>query len=46
MTFENEFLDGAVAKAGLLRCKAMIDREHDLLITRLAEILNISRSAV
>ena len=30
LTLENDFLEGALTKAGLLKRKAMIDREHDL----------------
>ena len=46
LTLENDFLEGALTKAGLLKRKAMIDREHDLPIVRQAEALNISRGSV
>ncbi len=45
LTLENDFLEGALTKAGAER-KAMIDREHDLSITKQAEILQISRGSV
>jgi putative transposase len=44
LTLENDFLEGALGKAGLL--SAMIDRDHDLAITKQAEALNISRGSV
>jgi len=37
LTLENDFFRRSARKAGLLRRKAMIDREHDLPITRQAE---------
>ena len=40
------FLEAALNKAGLLSAIAMIDREHDLSITKQAEALNISRGSV
>jgi hypothetical protein len=46
LTLENDFLEGALTKAGLLKRKAMIDREHDLSITKQAAALNISRGRV
>ena len=46
LTLENDFLEGALTKAGLLSAKAMIDRQHDLPITKQAEILRISRGSV
>jgi putative transposase len=42
LTLENDFLEGALSTAG----KAMIDRAHDLPITKQAEALNISRGSV
>ena len=33
LTLENDFLEGALTKAGLVERKAMIDREHDLPIS-------------
>jgi putative transposase len=38
LTLENDFLEGALTKAGLLSAKRLIDREHDLSITRQAEV--------
>jgi len=38
LTLENDFLEGALTKAGLPERKAMIDREHDLPITKQAEV--------
>ena len=46
LTLENDFLEGALTKAGIAERKAMIDREHDLSITRQAEVLPISRGSV
>ena len=46
LTLENDFLEGALTKAGLSERKAMIDREHDLSITKQAAALNISRGSV
>src|SRR6202163_69605 len=42
LTLENDFLEGG----GMAERKAMIDREHDLSITKQAEILKISRGSV
>jgi transposase-like protein len=42
LKLENDFLGGAFTKAG----KAMIDREHDLPITKQAEAPRISRGSV
>ena len=44
LTLENDFLEGALTKAGLL--SASSDRAHDLPIGKQAEVLNISRSSV
>lgn len=46
LALENDFLEGALSKAGLAPRKAMIDRPHELPVTRQAEILNISRGSV
>ena len=46
LTLENDFLDGALGKAGLLERKTMIDRSHDLPVTRQAKALGISRGSV
>jgi len=46
LTLENDFLEVALGKAGLLRRKAMIMREHDLSITKQAKTLSISRGSV
>jgi len=44
LTLENDwFLEGALTKAGLLRRKAMINREHDLAITKQARSLRVRR---
>ena len=45
LTLENDFLEGALTKAGLLERKAMIDREHDLPISRQAEALGVQPRA-
>ncbi|RWI31384.1 MAG: hypothetical protein E5X80_14755 [Mesorhizobium sp.] len=45
-TLENDFLEGALNKAGLLSAmKEMIDRNHALLLTRQARELGISRGS-
>ena len=41
---ENDFLDGALTKAGLLECKAMIDRTHARPVGRQCQLLALSRS--
>ena len=46
LSLENDFLEGALTKAGLLKRKAMIDRDHNLPITRQAAVLSISRGSV
>ena len=46
LTLENDFLEGALTKAGLLSAREMIDPEHDLPIQKQAEVLEISRSSV
>lgn len=45
LTLENDCLEGALTKAVLTERKAMIDRNHDLPITRQAEVLQISRGS-
>jgi hypothetical protein len=45
LTLENDFLERA-HQGGIAERKAMIDREHDLPITRQAAVLNISRGSV
>jgi len=44
LTLENDFLEER-SPGGIAERKAMIDREHDLSITRQAEVLRISRAA-
>lgn len=44
LTLEND-LEGAL-QGGIAQRKAMIDREHDVSITRQAEVLKISRGSV
>ncbi|WP_461336085.1 IS3 family transposase [Bradyrhizobium liaoningense] len=46
LALENDFLSGAITKAGLLSAKAMIDRDHDLSIVRQAKVLKLARSTV
>ena len=46
LTLENDFLAGALGKAGLAERKAMIDRAHDLPLARQAKVLGISRGSV
>jgi putative transposase len=43
LTLENDFLAG---QGGFAERKAMIDRSHDLPITRQAKMLNVSRGSV
>ena len=43
LTLENDFLAG---QGGFAERKAMIDRSHDLPITRQAKVLNVSRGSV
>ncbi len=46
LTLENDFLEGALTKAGMLTRKAMIDRDHQLPVSKQAEALNISRGSI
>ena len=46
LTLENDFLEGALAESRAVERKAMIDRAHDLPISKQAEALNISRGSV
>ena len=46
LTLENDFLESRAQQGGIAERKAMIDREHDLSITKQAEALNISRGSV
>jgi putative transposase len=46
LTLENDFLAGAPGQGGFAERKAMIDRSHDLPITRQARMLNVSRGSV
>lgn len=46
LALENDFLAGALSKAGPAERQAMIDRDHDLPVLRQAQVLNISRSSV
>jgi putative transposase len=45
LTLQNDFLEGAQQSRAAER-KAMIDRAHDLPITKQAEAVNISRGSV
>src|SRR6188472_1374815 len=46
LTLENDFLAGAPGQGGFALRKAMIDRSHDLPITKQAKMLNVSRGSV
>src|SRR5258708_19399874 len=46
LTLENDFLEGCAHQGGIAERKATIDREHDLSITKQAEVLKISRGSV
>ncbi|MHC1950831.1 IS3 family transposase [Bradyrhizobium sp. UFLA06-06] len=46
LTLENDFLGRSAHQGGIAERKAMIDREHDLSITKQAEVLKISRGSV
>ncbi|MCK1424831.1 IS3 family transposase [Bradyrhizobium sp. 182] len=46
LTLENGFFRRSAHQGGIAERKAMIDREHDLSITRQAEVLKISRGSV
>ncbi|WP_409190462.1 IS3 family transposase [Bradyrhizobium sp. RDM4] len=46
LTLENGFFRRSAHQGGIAERKAMIDREHDLSITRQAEVLQISRGSV
>ncbi|MEW6325938.1 IS3 family transposase [Bradyrhizobium sp. OHSU_III] len=46
LTLENGFFRRSAHQGGVAERKAMIDREHDLSITKQAEILQISRGSV
>jgi putative transposase len=43
LALENDFLEGALSKAGLLSAN---DRTHDLPFYRQAKVLNLSRGAI
>ncbi|WP_346732093.1 hypothetical protein [Bradyrhizobium sp. 30] len=45
LTLENDFLERCAHQGGIAERKAMIDREHDLSITKQAEVLQISVAA-
>jgi hypothetical protein len=45
LTLENDFR-GSAQQGGIAERKAMIDREHDLWITRQSKVLSVSRSSV
>ncbi|MBR1274270.1 IS3 family transposase [Bradyrhizobium sp. AUGA SZCCT0283] len=46
LTLENGFFRRSAHQGGIAERKAMIDRKHDLSITRQAEVLQISRGSV
>ena len=46
LALENDFLAGALGKAGTAERKAMIDRSHDLPVTGRPTVLGISRGSV
>ena len=46
LTLENDFLEGALGKAGMPGARPMIDRSHDLPIAKQAKALGISRGSV
>ncbi|WP_461196144.1 IS3 family transposase [Bradyrhizobium sp. UFLA06-06] len=46
LTLENGFFRRSAHQGGIAERKAMIDREHDLSITKQAEVLKISRGSV
>src|SRR5882757_1270819 len=46
LTLENDFFRASAHQGGIAERKTMIDREHDLPITRQAEVLKISRGSV
>jgi len=46
LALENDFLAGALSKGRHAERKAMIDREHELALTRQAKILKLSRSGL
>ncbi|MGH9807840.1 MAG: IS3 family transposase [Terriglobia bacterium] len=46
LTLENGFFRRSAHQGGIAERKAMIDREHELSITRQAEVLKISRGSV
>jgi len=46
LTLENDFLEGGAQQGRVTERKAMIDRAHDLPITKQAEALNISRGSI
>jgi putative transposase len=46
LTLENDFFRRSAHQGGIAERKAMIDREHDLSITKQAEILKVSRGSV
>ncbi|MGH8760414.1 MAG: IS3 family transposase, partial [Burkholderiales bacterium] len=46
LTLENGFFRGSAQQGGIAERKAMIDRKHDLPITRQAKVLLISRGSV
>jgi putative transposase len=46
LTLECDFFRRRARQGGMAERKAMIDREHDLPITKQAEILKVSRGSV
>ncbi len=46
LTLENDFLVGALSKAGFAERKTIIDRSHDLPLGRQAEVVGLSRSTL
>ncbi|WP_242098411.1 IS3 family transposase [Sphingomonas sp. CROZ-RG-20F-R02-07] len=46
LTLANDFLAGALGKAGVAERKAMIDRDHAMLLARQAQQLGISRGSI
>ena len=46
LTLENDFLGRSARQGGFAERKAMIDRSHDLPITKQAKVLNVSRGSV
>ena len=46
LTLENDFLKGALTKAGMLSAKEMINRHHPLPLTQKSKLLRLSRSSL